>query len=111
MEKTDEGIERGGADCYYFINDNENPDFSDVFPVEDEDEGRELYNAIIESMIEKYEGWMYHGGSWEPLFYCKKKEDLPVWAALYATMSRGKTSVKVSAWKERPQSHHSHANL
>ena len=49
------GIERGGADCYYFINDNENPDFSDVFPVEDEDEGRELYNAIIESMIALYE--------------------------------------------------------
>lgn len=56
VEKTDEGIERGGADCYYFINDEENPDFSDALPVEDEDEGRELYNAIIESMIEKYEG-------------------------------------------------------
>jgi hypothetical protein len=56
VHETEDGIERGGSDCYFFVNDNENPDFSDVFPVEDEDEGRELYNAIIESMIEKYEG-------------------------------------------------------
>ena len=56
VEKTDEGIERGGADCYYFINGEENPNFSDVLPVEDEEEGRELYNSIIESMIELCEG-------------------------------------------------------
>lgn len=56
VHETEDGIERGGADCYFFINGEENPNLSDALPVEDEDEGRELYNAIIESMIEKYEG-------------------------------------------------------
>jgi len=49
------GIERGGADCYFFVNGEENPSFSDVLPVENEDEGCELYNAIVESMIALYE--------------------------------------------------------
>ena len=56
MVETEDGIERGGADCYYFINGEENPNLSDALPVEDEEEGEELYNSIIESMIELYEG-------------------------------------------------------
>ena len=56
MYETEEGgVERGGADCYFFVNGEENPNFSDVLPVADEDEGCELYNSIIESMIELYE--------------------------------------------------------
>lgn len=53
--EAEDGIERGGADCYFFINGEENPNFSDVLPVEDEEEGRELYNAIVLSMIALYE--------------------------------------------------------
>ena len=57
MVETEDGIERGGADCYYFINGKENPNFSDALPVKkDEEEGRELYNSIMLSMIELYEG-------------------------------------------------------
>ena len=51
VHETECGIERGGADCYFFVNGEENPSFSDVLPVENEDEGCELYNAIVESMI------------------------------------------------------------
>ena len=56
MVETEDGIKRGGADCYYFINGEENPNLSDALPVESEEEGEELYNSIIESMIELYEG-------------------------------------------------------
>ena len=56
MEKGEDGIERGGSDCYFFINGKENPNLSDALPVESEEEGEELYNSIIESMIELYEG-------------------------------------------------------
>ena len=56
MVETENGIKRGGADCYYFINGEENPNISDALPVESEEEGEELYNSIIESMIELYEG-------------------------------------------------------
>lgn len=56
VHETENGIERGGSDCYFFINGEENPNLSDVLPVEDEEEGEELYNSIIESMIELYEG-------------------------------------------------------
>ena len=52
MVETEDGIERGGADCYFFINGEENPNLSDALPVENEEEGEELYNSIIESMIE-----------------------------------------------------------
>ena len=55
MVETEDGIKRGGADCYYFINGEENPNLSDALPVESEEEGEELYNSIIESMIELYE--------------------------------------------------------
>ena len=55
MVETEDGIKRGGADCYYFINGEENPNLSDALPVESEEEGGELYNSIIESMIELYE--------------------------------------------------------
>lgn len=56
MIETEDGIERGGADCYFFINGEETPNLSDALPVEDEEEGEVLYNSIIESMIELYEG-------------------------------------------------------
>lgn len=56
MVETEDGIKRGGADCYYFINGEENPNLADALPVESEEEGEELYNSIIESMIELYEG-------------------------------------------------------
>lgn len=56
MVETEDGIKRGGADCYFFINGEENPNLSDALPVEDEEEGEELYNSIIESMIGLYEG-------------------------------------------------------
>jgi len=56
VHETENGIERGGSDCYFFINGEENPNLSDVLPVKDEEEGEELYNSIIESMIELYEG-------------------------------------------------------
>ena len=56
MVETEDGIKRGGADCYYFINGEENPNLSDALPVESEEDGEELYNSIIESMIELYEG-------------------------------------------------------
>ena len=56
MVETEDGIKRGDADCYFFINGDENPNLSDALPVEDEEEGEELYNSIIESMIELYEG-------------------------------------------------------
>lgn len=56
MVETEDGIERGGSDCYFFINGKENPNLSDALPVENEEEGEELYNSIIESMIELYEG-------------------------------------------------------
>lgn len=56
VHETENGIERGGSDCYFFINGEENPNLSDVLPVENEEEGEELYNSIIESMIELYEG-------------------------------------------------------
>lgn len=54
MVETEDGIERGGADCYFFINGEENPNLRDALPVESEEEGEELYNSIIESMIELY---------------------------------------------------------
>ena len=56
VHETEDGIERGGSDCYFFINGEENPNLQDALPVESEEEGRELYNSIIESMIELYEG-------------------------------------------------------
>ena len=56
MVETEDGIKRGGADCYFFINGEENPNLSDALPVESEEEGEELYNSIIESMIDLYEG-------------------------------------------------------
>ena len=56
VHETEDGIKRGGADCYFFINGEENPNLSDALPVENEEEGEELYNSIIESMIELYEG-------------------------------------------------------
>ena len=56
VHETENGIERGGSDCYFFINGEENPNLSDALPVENEEEGEELYNSIIESMIELYEG-------------------------------------------------------
>lgn len=56
MVEREDGIKRGGADCYFFINGEENPNLSDALPVEDEEEGEELYNSIIESMIGLYEG-------------------------------------------------------
>lgn len=56
VHETENGIERGGSDCYFFISGEENPNLSDALPVENEEEGEELYNSIIESMIELYEG-------------------------------------------------------
>ena len=56
MVETEDGIQRGGADCYFFINGEENPNLSDALPVESEEEGTELYKSIIDNMIELYEG-------------------------------------------------------
>lgn len=56
VHETDDGIKRGGADCYFFINGEENPNLSDALPVGSEEEGKELYNSIIESMIKLYQG-------------------------------------------------------
>lgn len=56
VHETENGIERGGSDCYFFINGEETPNLSDALPVESEEEGEELYNSIIESMIGLYEG-------------------------------------------------------
>lgn len=56
VHETEDGIGRGGADCYYFINGEENPNLSDALQVGSEEDGEELYNSIIENMIELYEG-------------------------------------------------------
>lgn len=56
VHETEDGIVRGGADCYYFINGDENPNLSDALQVGSEEDGEELYNSIIENMIELYEG-------------------------------------------------------
>lgn len=53
-EKEDGDIYRGGADCYYFINEKENPNLSDALPVESEEEGKELYKSIIDNMMLLY---------------------------------------------------------
>ncbi len=54
VEKEDGDITRGGADCYYFINGEENPNLSDVLPVGSEEEGKELYKSIIDNMMLLY---------------------------------------------------------
>ena len=53
-EKEDGDIYRGGADCYYFINEKENPNLSDALPVESEEEGKEIYKSIIDNMMLLY---------------------------------------------------------
>lgn len=54
MEETEDNIKRGGADCEYFLNGRENPNFSDVLPVESEEEGEALYKSIIDNMMLLY---------------------------------------------------------
>ena len=53
-EKEDGDIYRGDADCYYFINEKENPNLSDALPVESEEDGKELYKSIIDNMMLLY---------------------------------------------------------
>ena len=54
MVETEDGIKRGGADCLYFINGEENPNLSDALPVGSEEEGKELYKSIIDNMMLLY---------------------------------------------------------
>lgn len=54
VHETENGIERGGSDCYFFINGEENPNLSDALPVESEEEGKELYKSIIDNMMLLY---------------------------------------------------------
>lgn len=58
MVETEDGdIKRGvydDIDCLYFINGEEAPNLADVLPVESEEEGKELYTSIIDSMMLLY---------------------------------------------------------